>query len=364
MGKNVVICCDGTANQFTKDNTNVIKLYSALIDDPGRQAVFYHPGVGTREAPGALTTWGRKATIALGKAFGYGLESDIAAVYAFVMNNYHAADNDRLFFFGFSRGAYTVRAVASLLRAFGVLRAGHETSIPYAIRLMNSIGQEAAGSLEAFRVIDRFRATFSVGDAKPYFIGAWDTVSSVGWISNPLHIPYSANNPDIAIGRHAVSIDERRSFFRQNLWWPSGGPGKAGPKDLKQVWFAGGHCDVGGGYPEEESGLSKIALRWMFKEAEAKGLLIDGARRDAVIAAGQGPDANGPMHDELTGQLGWHLVEYVPKRHYDRETGKTEFRANYGRPRHLPRGALIHESAFQRDNYTVPKPEDYKVETD
>jgi len=364
MGKNVVICCDGTANQFTKDNTNVIKLYSALIDDPGRQAIFYHPGVGTREAPGALTTWGRKATLLLGKAIGYGLESDIAAVYAFVMNNYRAADNDRLFFFGFSRGAYTVRAVASLLRAFGVLRAGHETSIPYAIRLMNSIGQEAPGDFEAFHVVDRFRATFSVDEAKTYFIGAWDTVSSVGWIGNPLHIPYSANNPDIAIGRHAVAIDERRSFFRQNLWWPDGDSDKAGPKDLKQVWFAGGHSDVGGGYAEEESGLSKIALRWMFKEAEAKGLLVDGARRDAVMAAGQGPDANGPMHDELTGQLGWHLVEYVPKRHYDRETGKTAFRANYGQPRHLPRGALIHESALKRDNYTFPKPEDYQVETD
>jgi uncharacterized protein (DUF2235 family) len=364
MGKNVVICCDGTANQFTKDNTNVIKLYSALIDDPGRQTIFYHPGVGTWEAPGALTTWGREVTIALGKAFGYGLESDIAAVYAFVMNNYRAADNDKLFFFGFSRGAYTVRAVASLLHAFGVLRPAHETSIPYAIRLMNSIGQGTKGSLDAFCVIDRFRATFSVDAAKTYFIGAWDTVSSVGWISNPLHIPYSASNPDIAIARHAVSIDERRSFFRQNLWWPSGGPGKAGPQDLKQVWFAGAHCDIGGGYAEEESGLSKIALRWMFKEAEAKGLLVDAGRRDAVIAAGQGPDANGPMHDELIGQLGWHIVEYVPKRHYDRETGKTEFRANRGQPRHLPRGALIHESAFKRANYTVPKPEDYKVETD
>jgi len=364
MGKNVVICCDGTANQFTKNNTNVIKLYSALIDDPDRQAIFYHPGLGTWEAPGALTTWGRRISIALGKALGYGLESDIAAVYTFVMNNYRAADNDRLFFFGFSRGAYTVRAVASLLHAFGVLRAGHETSVPYAIRLMNSIGQEGAGSLEIFRVVDRFRATFSASDAKPYFIGAWDTVSSVGWISNPLHIPYSANNPDIEIGRHAVSIDERRSFFRQNLWWPGSDTGKAGPKDLKQVWFAGGHCDVGGGYAEEESGLSKIALRWMFKEAEAKGLLVDARRRDAVMAAGQGPDANGRMHDELIGQFGWQLVEYVPKRHYDRATGKTDFRANRGQARRLPRGALIHESAFRRDNYTVPKPEGYQIEAD
>jgi uncharacterized protein (DUF2235 family) len=72
-------------------------------------------------------------------------------------------------------------------------------------------------------------------------------VSSVGWIENPLSLPYSADNGDIAIGRHAVAIDERRAFFRTNLWRPRP---DGGPKDLKQVWFPGVHCDVGGGYPE------------------------------------------------------------------------------------------------------------------
>jgi uncharacterized protein (DUF2235 family) len=363
MGKNVVVCCDGTANQFAKNNTNVVKLYSTLVSDSAHQVIFYHPGVGTWEAPGALTDIARRLTILAGQAFGYGLESDIAAAYTFIMHNYRKADGDRLFLFGFSRGAYTVRAVASLLHMCGILRDGHETSIPYAIRLMNSVGQGKETSAEDFRMVDLFRSTFSTSAASIYFTGVWDTVSSVGWVNHPLHVPYSASNPDIEIGRHAVSIDERRSFFRQNLWRPGADAASAGPKDLKQVWFAGVHCDVGGGYQEEQSGLSKIALRWMLREAEAKGLLVDPARKERALHAGQGPDPNGPMHDELTKPL-WRLVEYLPKRHYDYSTGRSEWRANRARRRTVPDGAWIHESAFQRANYAPPQPPGYQVEPD
>lgn len=354
MGRNVVVCCDGTANEFAENNTNVVRLYSALIDDPQRQVIFYHPGVGTMEAPGALTTLGRKATVAAGSAFGYGLQNDIAAAYAFVMNSFKESEGDRLFLFGFSRGAYTVRAVASLLHACGVLRAGHETSILYAIRLLNSIRQDRP------HIVDKFKSTFSCSECKPYFVGVWDTVSSVGWINNPLHVPYSANNPDIAIGRHAISIDERRAFYRPNRWIPADPPKPAGPKDLKQVWFAGAHCDVGGGYPEAEGGLSKIALKWMIKEAEAKGLLVDPARRDEVIAAGQGPDPNAMMHDEMKARPAWWVAEYVPKRRYDFQTGEKTWHINRGHARRLPPGALIHESVFARADYKPPLPADFQ----
>ena len=362
MGRNVVVCCDGTANQFAQNNTNVIRLYSALVDDPARQLIFYHPGVGTMEAPGALTSWGQKATILAGMAVGYGLERDITAAYMFIMNNYKAAEDDRLFLFGFSRGAYTVRAVASLLRSCGILRQGHETSIPYAIRLMNAIGTKDRRTAERFRLVDRFRDTFAASYCKPYFVGVWDTVSSIGWINSPLKIPYTANNSDIQIGRHALAIDERRGFYRPNLWRPGEDAARSGPKDLKQAWFAGVHCDVGGGYPETEGGLSKIALRWMFREAEAAGLIVDPGRREAVVAAGQGPDPNAPMHDELAAHLFWRLFEYIPKYHYDYLTRTESRRANGGRPRWLPPGSLIHESVFQRAGYAPPLPSDYKVE--
>jgi len=362
MGRNIVVCCDGTANQFSQDNTNVVKLYSALVDDAARQLIFYHPGVGTMEAPGALTSWGQRATIFAGMAVGYGLERDITAAYTFIMNNYKASEGDRLFLFGFSRGAYTVRAIASLLRSCGILRPGHETSIPYAIRLMNAIGTRQTA--EYFRLVARFKRTFAAGSCKPYFVGVWDTVSSVGWINNPLKIPYTANNADIQIGRHAIALDERRGFYRPNLWRPGEKAARSGPKDLKQVWFVGCHSDVGGGYPETESGLSKIALRWMVREAEAAGLLVDAGRRDAAIAAGQGPDPDAKMHDELAAHLYWRLLEHVPKYHYDYATKMESRRANRSRPRWLPPGSLIHESVFQRTGYAPQLPTDHVVSHD
>src|SRR5215470_18627889 len=88
----------------------------------------------------------------------------------------------------------------------------------------------------------------------------------------PLRLPYTANNPDIQIGRHAIAIDERRAFFRPNLWRPTA---TGGPRDVKQVWFPGVHGDVGGGYPETESSLSKVPLEWMLREAASAGLLTD-----------------------------------------------------------------------------------------
>jgi uncharacterized protein (DUF2235 family) len=109
-------------------------------------------------------------------------------------------------------------------------------------------------------------------------VGVWDTVSSVGWAWDPLHIPYTAKNPDLRIGRHAVSIDERRCFFRQNLW-SAALPGQ----DIKQVWFAGVHSDVGGGYAEAESGLAKISLEWMLCEAGTAGLILDRAKAAVVL---------------------------------------------------------------------------------
>src|SRR5262249_57040523 len=116
------------------------------------------------------------------------------------------------------------------------------------------------------------------------FVGVWDTILSVGWSENVL-LPYTANNPTIRIGRHAVSIDERRGFYRSNLWRPTA---TGGPKDLKQVWFPGVHCDVGGGYPEMESGLSKGPLEWMLREAASAGLLTDPATVDMVLGRSDG----------------------------------------------------------------------------
>jgi uncharacterized protein (DUF2235 family) len=352
MPKNVVLCCDGTANEFAQDRTNVVKLFFTLVHDPDRQVCFYHPGLGTMEPPGALTGASREVTKLLGKAIGLGLEDDIRDAYAFLMN--HFEEGDRVYLFGFSRGAYTVRAVAAVLHMYGLIRPGNEPLVPYAIRMMMAINnieeskrQDSKTLLDDyFGLARQFKDHFCV-PCNPYFIGVWDTVSSVGWIENPLRLPYTANNPDVQIGRHAVSIDERRAFFRSNLWHPTP---EGGPKDLKQVWFPGVHRDVGGGYPEPESGLSKIALEWMLKEAGSAELMTDSARVDLMLGRSGGgyasPDANAELHESLIGL--WQLAEYIPKRHYNWTLGKEERRANLSRRRTIPDGSFIHQSAYDR----------------
>lgn len=357
MPKSIVICCDGTANEFAVHNTNVVKLYSTLVHDRPGQCTYYHPGIGTMEPPGALSPLRRRVTRVLGLALGAYLENDIRDAYVFLMQNYQVGD--KVFFFGFSRGAYTVRAVGSLLRMYGLLRLGNEALVPYAIRMMMAITKARRNQAglhryqqwitEYFELAARFKATLA-RPCTPFFVGIWDTVSSVGWIDNPLKLPYSADNGDIAIGRHAIALDERRAFFRTNLWRPGNDPKEThGPVDLLQVWFPGVHCDVGGGFPEAESGLSKLALEWMLDEAEPHGLLVDSQKRQAVLGGAPpnvGPDPRAIMHESLTGF--WKLAEYVPKKHFDRNTGRDEWRANRSRRRRVPQGSVIHWSVYER----------------
>src|SRR5262249_34784930 len=212
MPKNIVICCDGTGNEFGHENSNVVKLYQTLICNAD-QIAYYHPGVGTMGARNALTAIGKWWTKVRGLAFGYGFSDNVADVYSFLMKEFQPGD--QVFIFGFSRGAYTARALCGLLHMFGLLTPGNEALIPYALRLYKS------NDPARFSIADGFKATFSV-DCKPYFLGLWDTVSSVGWILDPInvksgHLPYTASLPDVPVLRHAVSVDERRPFFRQNL---------------------------------------------------------------------------------------------------------------------------------------------------
>lgn len=274
--KNVVVCCDGTANEFAVDKTNVLRLFSVL-ERSALQTAGNFPGIGTMEPPGALSDIGRRVTRGLARAVGYGLEAEIRNASAFIMENLE--EGDRLYLFGFSRGAYTVRAGASLLRMYGLLPRSSAAMLPYAVRLLTFVNQDEGDAGRWFDLARDFRATFPIVKCRPHFIGVWDTVSSVGWIANPLHLPYTAVNSDIVHGRHAISIDERRAFFRTNLWRK---PSPESGQDLKQVWFAGVHADVGGGYPDAEGGLSKISLRWMLREAKACGLLIEEVKAEKV----------------------------------------------------------------------------------
>lgn len=327
MSKNIVICCDGTGEEFGDNNSNVVALYS-LLENSDRQVTYYHPGLGTMGSRLATTSIGRWWTRLIGLAFGYGLMDNITDAYVFLMREYR--DGDSVFLFGFSRGAYTVRALAAFLHMFGLIRRGNESLVPYAVRRFKA----KIRNQHSFEIAQGFKHTFS-RECKPHFLGVWDTVSSVGWIYDPLHLPFTVHNPDLDIMRHAVSIDERRCQFRENLW-------VAEPaQNAKQVWFAGTHCDVGGSLGPANSGLSNITLKWMFDEAVVAGLLVNGAPTGLCEPCSR-------IHPSLT--LPWLPLELLPKRYMDMryKPPKIAWRIPLGGRRHMPEGSVLHLSVRER----------------
>ena len=139
MPKNIIICCDGTGNEYGQQNTNVVKLYEAIVRDE-QQIAFYDPGVGTFSILGREL--GRRVGIGLGKAFGAGVQRNIEDAYRYLMDRYEP--QDKLFLFGFSRGAFTVRALAGMLNRCGLLEKGSMNLVPYARRESTTIARDTA----------------------------------------------------------------------------------------------------------------------------------------------------------------------------------------------------------------------------
>jgi uncharacterized protein (DUF2235 family) len=345
MSKNIVVCCDGTGNDFDDPTTdsNVVKLYETLVINHS-QSAYYHPGVGTMGSPKAHGWLDSQWTRIKGMAFGAGLKDNIADAYRYLMDTYQ--EGDRIFIFGFSRGSYTARALAAVLHVFGLLRTGNEGLIPYILRLYAKNAKDAKARQSTVQAEENFKYAFSHA-VEVHFCGVWDTVSSYGWINAPIVLLFEGQNPAIKTGRHAVSIDERRCCYQDNLW----GAALEG-QDIRQVWFAGVHSDVGGSYPEPTTGLSKIALEWMLLEAEAAGLLIDAARADLVLGYSKPvpeefipdyvpPDNSMAPHDSLQGP--WWALEFFPRKVWSSRG------SSWGLPmgrwrRQIPPGAWIHES--------------------
>jgi hypothetical protein len=348
--KNIVVCCDGTGNEYGTENSNVVKLYSTLMVNE-EQVAYYHPGVGTMGSATARNRFQEGWDRLKGLAFGYGLLDNISDAYRYLMDTY--ADGDQIYLFGFSRGAYTVRALGGLLRMFGLLCRGNDGLIPYILRMYAQRTRSAAGMSRTFEMAEGFKDTYS-RDVLLHFVGVWDTVNSVGWVWDPIRLPYTACNPIMKNGRHAVSIDERRCYYRDNLWGEPFTPENKEyrvPQDVKQVWFAGVHSDVGGSYPEGESGLSKVTLEWMLGEAAGKGLKLDMGRVDLVLGRTSPmwfvpPDPADGEHQSLQGP--WWITEVLPHRRYLKTKGKPGWVWHPGLRRHVPEGAVVHQSVIQR----------------
>jgi uncharacterized protein (DUF2235 family) len=306
--KRLVVCCDGTWNRPDHVDrgvaapTNVAKLALAVADrdaDGVQQVVHYEAGVGTRRSERLL-----------GGGFGYGLSRNVRDAYRFLVDAYEPGD--QVFLLGFSRGAYTARSVAGLIRNAGILRRDERERIDQAYTLYRDPHRDTEPSGIAAEL---FRRSYAYGETPIDFIGVWDTVGALG-------IPIDGFRPpllsrmwsfhDTRLSRivrhayHAVAIDERRAPFRPTLWERGEG---AGDQVLEQTWFAGVHCDVGGGYRDPE--LSEITLLWMAERARDCGLALEA---DHLVAAAPGfdpasrragrcvaPSATGPIHESRNG---------------------------------------------------------------
>ncbi len=276
MPKNIVVLADGTARSGGEGHdTNVYKLFKMLENRSPEQVVFYDPGLGTDR---------RKLT---GSVAGLGMSRNVLECYRFIFDHYQSGD--RLFFFGFSRGAATVSSLSHFIDRFGILPASRPGLIHRAWQIYRSRDWPAAAD---------FTARFHTMWTRVHFLGVWDTVAALGvpftWLDVLLdRIPclrHRFHRFDLSAavdhGRHALAIDEPRRSFRPEIW------STGGTRTKKQVWFAGSHSNVGGGYADRR--LSDIALQWMVCEAVC---LDDGLRLRPGHGVALVPDARGPLHD-------------------------------------------------------------------
>jgi uncharacterized protein (DUF2235 family) len=293
MKKRLVVFCDGTWNRADKPAvTNVCKLWKAVDDDtdaPVPQVVKYEPGVGTRP-------WERIR----GGAFGVGLSRNVRECYAFLVDHYQPGDE--LFFIGFSRGAFTARSLGGLVRNSGILRREHRDKVKDAYKLYRS---RKAGYAPSEEKAKDFRDRYSHPDADITFVGVWDTVGALGIPTYRFTLPGLSTRwafHDTTLSRfvhnayHAISIDERRKPFVPTLWvkkQDEHGNVEEPPEHqtVEQVWFAGVHSDVGGGYPETD--LSDFPLRWLAERAVDCGLVL----KPGELASDGNPA--GQLHDSM-----------------------------------------------------------------
>ena len=289
MPKNLVVCCDGTWNtpdQHDEEGkpcpTNVVHVSRAVLPttpDGTPQIVFYDQGVGTDRGLDRL----------LGGGVGIGLTKNVEDAYRFLCHNY--SEGDRIFLFGFSRGAYTARSTAGFIRNCGLLRKRELHRIPeaHAMYSNRAEGPDAPSAVA-------FRQAYS-HETELHFLGVWDTVGSLGIPVGPLqrvgHKRFEFH--DVTLSRQvrnafqALALGEQRKPFAPSIW--SGAP--KGGQTVEQAWFRGVHSDVGGGYPE--AGLSNVAFHWMKEKAQGCGLVFD---EDYCTGLTTEPSAQ--PHDSMT----------------------------------------------------------------
>jgi T6SS, Phospholipase effector Tle1-like, catalytic domain len=365
MPKNIVLFSDGTGNSSKAlFKTNVWRLYQALdLSAPG-QVAYYDDGVGTSSF---------KLYAILSGAIGLGLKRNIKHIYAFLSRNYRPGD--RIYGFGFSRGAFTMRILIGLVHNQGLARGATEAELWRDVDSKWWAYRKGARTkvFGKFRTLlfGKFRASQEQAadpDVKFTFVGLWDTVNAYGLPIDELtrawdqYIwPLSMNDRfpcgSIEKAFHALSIDDERNTFHPVLWTEEREPHNAASANLNderisQVWFAGVHSNVGGSYPDDS--LAHVPLYWIMDEARRRGLNFQYGKlpRTEVSAV-----TKGPIYDSRRGLSGYY-------RYNPRKITKLIKDAYHGVSIARPK---IHESVFERmisgtDRYApIILPEQYAV---
>jgi uncharacterized protein (DUF2235 family) len=312
MTRTLVLCADGTCNAFGHSSSNVARLLEHIeLHSAKAQVVCYDQGIGTRRGehkrieafrdrlgcsgtlcllPPPDDAWTRPWTwpsLIKSMTRGKGLDVNVGQLYETLATLY--APCDQLFLFGFSRGAFTVRALAGLTWRYGLPATGDRTEARarfaeawplFSDEFPDEDGVKAKKALQ-------FRERYGQRQCPIHFLGLWDTVKSYGGLQ-PVMLPHLRHNPSVATVRHALALGEKRGWFEATTWgWLDSDQEKCAAvsrlapidialikeQDVVEVWFSGCHSDVGGGGRSDCS--SSIALRWMLGEARHAGLKLN-----------------------------------------------------------------------------------------
>jgi Uncharacterized alpha/beta hydrolase domain (DUF2235) len=362
MGKRIILLSDGTGNAASKVwRSNVWRIFESLDLTGKKQVAFYDDGVGTSSF---------KPLAILGGVFGYGLKRNVLDIYKFLCANYESPD-DEIYGFGFSRGAFTIRVVIGLVLDQGLVHGDTDAEFYKNAKLAY---RAYRGNL--FHTVWRIETPFRwLRDAvlrllgvrydptrnrkieNIKFLGLWDTVAAYGlpidemargvskWLF-PLELPNRHFNPAIEQACHALSLDDERTTFHPVLWNEKDVP----PGRLHQVWFAGVHSNVGGGYPDDS--LAHIPLYWIMQRAAVAGLKFktatsdkpeERADPDMVVFQKWLRDKDGRLYDSRNGLSGYY--RYGPRKIDD--LNQMTFSRQNGDEVSIER-AKIHETAINR----------------
>ncbi|KAJ6589856.1 hypothetical protein DFH09DRAFT_217728 [Mycena vulgaris] len=349
-GRNIILSFDGTSNQYGNKNTNVIELYARIIKDDN-QLTYYNSGIGTYARPSwrSLKYWKQVIDNHIDLAIAWNFDRAVLAGYRWLSDHYRPGD--RIFLFGFSRGAYQVRALAAMIDKVGLILPGNEEQIPFAYELYADLKTHSNKGYDGETSARFFKKTFCRPNVRIHFLGAWDSVSSVGIVRGK-NLPgtYSFDE-NICYFRHALALDERRVKFLPEYICG----GKSHPEELdggatarvKEVWFAGCHSDIGGGVGiNDKLDNAAVPVLWMGNEAQHAGLKLEAS---PVEWKWEQLETSQPT-ESLTWV--WRLFELLPIKHLSYVDTMSEIRHPHrSEGRVIKPGQKIHASVAFIKNY-------------